>query len=891
MKIRKINALKGPNYWSVYFHKLIVMVLDLEELEDRPTDEIPGFYENLQKLLPGLYSHQCSENSEGGFFRRVKRGTWMGHVAEHIALELQVLAGMDVSFGKTRGYGERGVYNVVFSYMEEEVGRYAAKASVRICEALIRGEKYDLEADIQEMREIREYDRLGPSTESIIEEAEYRGIPWMRLNNGSLCQLGYGEKQKRIKASITSETSCIGVDLASDKLHTKNLLEEAKVPVPPGKIVKTQDGLKEACTHIGFPVVIKPLDGNHGKGITVNINSCEEALQAFKIATAISSRVFVEKHIEGEDYRILVIDNTFVAAAKRSPARVIGDGRSTVAELVEKTNRDPRRGFGHEKALTKIKLDKTTENFISKKGYSKDSVLDKGEKLVLKNTANLSTGGTSEDVTDIVHPSNIDMAARISKLIGLDICGIDIVSPDISQPLAFNGGVVLEVNACPGLRMHLAPTTGLARNVAIPIMDKLFPNKWDTGRIPIVAVTGTNGKTTTTRLIAHMAKMKGFRVGYSTTDGVYIQNHLMMTGDCTGPKSAQFVLRDPTVNFAVLECARGGLLRSGLGFDFCDVGIVTNVEGDHLGLGGINTVEQLAKAKAVIPETVFPNGYAVLNADDDLVYEMRKNLRCKIALFSLTENNPRIIRFQKEGGITAIYENGYVTLCRGTFKMRVIKAEKIPLTFNGKAQFMIQNILAAIIAADVQGIGIVDMKAALETFVPSAIQTPGRMNLFQFKNFKFLLDYAHNPASLQALKQFTDRLTSPKKTGIVTGIGDRLIQDTFDIGRISAEMFDEIIIRLDQDLRGKTQSEIIGALKEGIYSVDANKKIILIPDEMEAIKYSIAHAEPQSLIVLFTEKVQESLKLVQNLKDEEIALGCDVKAEIVGISVEDESAD
>jgi cyanophycin synthetase len=741
------------------------------------------------------------------------------------------------------------------------------------------------------MRELREYERLGPSTESIVEEAEYRGIPWIRLNDGSLCQLGYGEKQKRVKASITSETSCIGVDLASDKLQTKNLLEQAKVPVPRGMIIKTEDGLKEACEHIGFPVVIKPLDGNHGNGITVNVNSCEEAKKAFENAKEVSTKVFVEKHIEGDDYRLLVIDNVFTAAAKRSPAQVIGDGKSSIAELVEKTNRDPRRGFGHEKALTKIKLDKTTENFIAKKGYSKDSILDKGKKLILKNTANLSTGGTSEDVTDIVHPSNIDMAARISKLIDLDICGIDIVTTDISQPLATNGGVVLEVNACPGLRMHLSPTTGLARNVAIPVMDKLFPNKWDTGRIPITAVTGTNGKTTTTRLIAHMAKMKGCRVGYATTDGVYIQNHLMMTGDCTGPKSAQFVLRDPTINFAVLECARGGLLRSGLGFDFCDVGIVTNVEGDHLGLAGINTIEQLAKAKAVIPETVFPNGYAVLNADDDLVYDMKKHLRCKIALFSLTENNPRILRFQKEGGITAIYENGYVTLCRGTFKMRVMKAEKIPLTFGGKAHFMIQNVLASIIAADVQGIGIVDMKAALETFLPSAIQTPGRMNLFQFDNFKFLLDYAHNPASLHALKQFTDGMTASKKTGIVTGIGDRLIEDTFEIGKISAEMFDEIIIRLDKDLRGKTEGEIIQALKAGIFSVDSNKKTTLIPDEMEAIKYAISNAEPESLVVLFTEKVQESIELVQKLKGEETARRCEVAAEEVGVAVGEKAGD
>jgi len=773
MKIREINAMRGPNFWSIRRHKLIVMVLDLEEMEELPTNKIDGFAERIRKMFPSMYSHRCSEGCEGGFFMRVDEGTWMGHVIEHIALEIQTLADMDTGFGRTRGYGEKGVYNVVFSYIEESVGRYAAKAAVRICEALIAAEPYDLEDDIQRMRELRESERLGPSTGSIVSEAQSRGIPWIRLNKYSLVQLGYGANQKRIQATVTSETSSIGVELACDKEDTKYLLEQAEVEVPRGDIISRESGLEDACRYVGYPLVIKPIDGNHGRGITVDINNYEDALEAFNIAKEVSRRVIVEKYVTGEDYRLLVINHNFVAAAKRTPAHVVGDGKSSIAQLVEEVNKDPRRGYGHEKVLTAITINDLTKTIIAGAGYTVDSVLKEGERLILKDTANLSTGGTAEDVTDIVHPANVSMAERISKIIDLDICGIDVMTSDISQPLSDTGGAVLEVNAGPGFRMHLAPTTGLPRNVAAPVVDKLFPQKGDTGRIPIVAITGTNGKTTTSRLIAHIAKMNGQRVGYTTSDGVYIQNRMLMKGDCTGPASAEFVLKDPTVNFAVLECARGGLLRAGLGFKKCDVAIVTNVSADHLGLKGIHTVEQLARVKAVIPETVLPDGYAILNADDDLVYEMRRNINCNLALFSMDENNPRIKALQRIGGITAIYENGYVTLCRGEWKMRLMKAESIPLTYGGKARFMIQNILPAVIAANVQGISIEDTKAALETFIPSASSTPGRLNLFKFKNFDILLDYAHNPAGMRALQKFTDNLDATVKVGIIAGIGDR----------------------------------------------------------------------------------------------------------------------
>ncbi|MBT8304125.1 MAG: cyanophycin synthetase, partial [Bacteroidia bacterium] len=585
MKIRSINAMRGPNYWSVRRHKLIVMVLDLEEMEELPSNKIKGFPERLKAKFPSMYSHRCSEGCEGGFFMRVDEGTWMGHVIEHIALEIQTLAGMDTGFGRTRGYGEKGVYNVVFSYIEESVGRFAAEAAVAVCEALIAGEEYDLEDDIQRMRELRESERLGPSTGSIVEEAASRGIPWIRLNKYSLCQLGYGANQKRIQATVTSETSSIGVELACDKEDTKFLLEQAEVEVPRGDIIRRERSLEEACRYVGYPLVIKPVDGNHGRGITVDIQNYEDALEAFDKAkeSSKSGAIIVEKYIVGEDYRLLVINNELVAAAKRTPAHVIGDGKSTLQELVDEVNKDPRRGYGHENVLTQITINDLTKTIIKDAGYTVDSVIPEGETLILKDTANLSTGGTAEDVTDILHPANKFMAERISKIIDLDICGIDVMTTDITKPLSETGGAVLEVNAGPGFRMHLAPTTGLPRNVAAPVIDKLFPQKGDTGRIPIIAVTGTNGKTTTSRLIAHIAKMKGYRVGYTTSDGVYIQNRLLMTGDCTGPSSAEFVLKDPTVNFAVLECARGGLLRAGLGFKRCDVGIVTNVAADHLG--------------------------------------------------------------------------------------------------------------------------------------------------------------------------------------------------------------------------------------------------------------------------------------------------------------------
>ncbi|MEC7062666.1 MAG: cyanophycin synthetase [Bacteroidota bacterium] len=886
MKIVDIKTMKGPNYWSVRRHNLTVMVLDLEEMEQFPTNKIDGFGERLEAMFPSMYSHRCSVGCEGGFFQRVKEGTWMGHVIEHIALEIQTLAGMDCGFGRTRGYGEEGVYFVVFNHMVGKVGEYAAKASFRIAEALIANKEYDLDEDIMNMKEIRQNEGLGPSTSSIIKEAEARGIPWIRLNKYSLCQLGYGANQKRIQATVTSETSNIGVEIACDKEETKDLLEQAEVPIPKGDIIRTERGLKEAVDYVGFPLVIKPVNGNHGRGITTNINSLDEALIGFKEAKEVSRLVIVEKYITGEDHRLLVINNKLVAAAKRTPAHVIGDGKSTIQELVDEVNKDERRGYGHEKVLTEIDINSLTLEILKEMDMTTESVPKKGEMVKLKSTANLSTGGTAEDITELIHPYNVFMAERISKIIGLDICGIDIMAEDLTKPLNKSGGAVLEVNAGPGFRMHLQPTSGLPRNVGGHVVDMLFP-PGSNSRIPIIAVTGTNGKTTTTRLIAHIAKMKGKKVGYTTSDGVYIQNRLLMTGDCTGPKSAEFVLKDPTVNFAVLECARGGLLRAGLGFKKCDIGVVTNVAGDHLGLKGIHTIDQLAKVKGVIPETVHKDGYSVLNADDDRVYAMRNNIESQFALFSMDEQNPRIKRHSSRGGISAVYENGYITIYRGEWKMRVAQAVNVPLTKGGKASFMIQNVLAGVLSCYLHGFSIEDIKVAIETFIPSPSQTPGRLNMFNFNKFDVLLDYAHNPAGLRALHKYVEKLDGHPKIGIVAGVGDRRKQDNFELGQISAEMFDEIIIRTDRNLRGKDEQELIDEIKAGILDVSPKIPLRIIKKENEAIQHAVENAKEGSLIVVSSDVVPDALNMVMNLKEKETkSLYGNVKEEIPNLEIQ-----
>jgi cyanophycin synthetase len=871
MKILEIKVLKGPNYWSVRRLKLIQMKLDLGEKENMPTDKIPGFRERLEKLLPSLYEHRCSVGKPGGFFQRVDEGTWMGHVIEHIALEIQTLAGMDTGFGRTRTpEGEKeGVYYVVFSYMEEDAGVYAANAAIRIAHALIENEDYNLTEDIQKMREIREDTRLGPSTGCIVEEAAKRNIPYIRLNKASLVQLGYGVNQKRIRATIASTTSNIAVDIAGDKEETKMLLQAAEIPVPGGTVVRDEEGLKNAIEKFGYPLVIKPIDGNHGKGNTTNINTWEQATKAFEAAKAYSRSVIVEKYITGFDFRCLVINYKFICAALRTPASVVGDGKNNIQWLIDETNKDPRRGYGHEKVLTQITVDQFTQKMLDDAGYTLETIPKKGERFLLKPTANLSTGGTSADITDEVHPANMVMFERIAKIIGLDICGIDIMVNDLRTPVSESGGAILEVNAAPGFRMHIEPSEGLPRNVAEPVVDMLFP-KGSVGRIPIIAITGTNGKTTTTRLIAHIAKSAGKKVGYTTSDGVYIQNQMMMKGDCTGPVSSAFVLKDPTVDFAVLECARGGILKAGLAFQNCEVAVVTNVAADHMGLGGIHTLDAMAKVKAVVPETVFPHGYAVLNADDDLVYKMKNDLKCNVALFSMDENNPRIKEHAAEHGLACVYENGFVTIMKGSWKIRVLDAKKIPLTFEGKAIHNINNCLPAVLAAYLfRDITIEDIRTGLQTFIPNETLTPGRLNFFHFKNFTMLADFAHNPHGLKLLCDFISKLDYPTRIGIISGTGDRRDEDIRELGEISAQYFDEIIIRCDKNLRGRTAEEIISLLKEGIEKVNPNLPVITIPDEDQALDYIYENPRHGALYTIMCDVVARALDKIRELKERE----------------------
>ncbi|MGV3460622.1 MAG: cyanophycin synthetase [Flavobacterium sp.] len=868
MKILKIQALRGPNIWSVYRKKVIQMRLDLEDAEQTPTNKIPGFRERIEAMIPSLITHRCSERVEGGLFLRIEEGTWMGHVIEHIALEIQTLAGMDTGYGRTRETKTPGVYNVVFSYIEENVGMYAAEASVRIAEALIAGTEYDVDADIQEMRKIRERVRLGPSTGSIVEEAVARDIPWIRLGTNSLVQLGYGVNQVRFQATITNQTSHIAVDIACNKEETKRMLQAASVPVASGDICSDEEGLKTIIDKIGFPIVIKPLDGNHGKGASINLTTMEQAVEGLAHAKNYSRRVIVEKFITGYDFRVLVINNKVVAAAKRVPAHVKGNGRDTIQQLIDTENLDPRRGYGHEKVLTEINIDRDTTDLLEKKGYTLETVPADDEMVFLKSTANLSTGGTSVDVTDMMHPENIFLSERISRVIGLDICGIDIMAENLTQPLKENGGVIIEVNAAPGFRMHLAPAEGLPRNVAAPVIDMLYP-PGKPSRIPIFAVTGTNGKTTTTRLLAHIVKNNGYKVGFTTSDGIYVQNHMMEKGDTTGPLSAEYILKDPTVEFAVLETARGGILRSGLGFSRCDIGIITNIQEDHLGLNDIHTLDDLRKVKSVVPRSVKKDGWAVLNADDRESVRLARDLDCNVAYFSMDENNKVIKDMAREGRTTAVYEDGYITIKKGEWKIRIEKASHIPLTMGGKAKFMIANVLAATLASYLWGFKTDDISLSLKTFIPGAAQTPGRMNIFRFRKYSVLIDFAHNPAGYMAIEDFMSNIEATQKIGIIAGVGDRRDQDITECAMIAARMFDHIIIRQEKHLRGRTDENINNLIVEGFKKSGRNPTYEMIPLETDALKHAMDNVNEGGYVVALSDVVANAIEVVQGYLDKE----------------------
>ena len=613
----------------------------------------------------------------------------------------------------------------------------------------------------------------------------------------------------------------------------------------------------------GYPIVIKPLDGNHGRGITIDVNSWEDAEEAYDLASKESKTrsVIVERFYKGSDHRLLVNNGKLVAVAERVPASVVGDGQHTIEELITITNEDPRRGEGHDNVLTKIKVDKTSLAILDKQGLRLETVLDKGEVAYLRATANLSTGGMAIDRTDEIHPQNLWMAERVSKIIGLDIMGIDVVTPDISKPLQEVDGVIVEVNAAPGVRMHVAPAQGLSRNVAAPVMDMLFPP--DTpSRVPIVAITGTNGKTTTTRLTAHIYRQTGKVVGYTSTDGVYIGDYLVEKGDNTGPFSAAMILKDPTVEVAVLESARGGILRSGLAFDSCDVGIVLNVAADHLGLGDINTIEQMAQVKGVIAEVVHPDGHAVLNADDPLVAAMAEKVKGKVAYFSMNPDNEIIENHLRRDGLAAVYENGYLSILEGQFTLRIEEAVNIPMTMGGMAPFMIANALAACLAAFSQGVDIEDIRQGVRTFTASAEQTPGRMNLFNLGEHHALVDYAHNPAGYEAVGEFVKNWQG-QRLGVVGGPGDRRDEDLVLLGQIAARVFDRIIVKEDDDKRGRDRGEAADLIIKGILSEKPQADYEAILDETEAINYGLDKVDKGGLVVVFPESVTRAISLIK----------------------------
>ncbi|HEY4002737.1 MAG TPA: cyanophycin synthetase, partial [Candidatus Xenobia bacterium] len=790
MEILSIKTYSGPNLWS--YKPLVHMIIDIGEYETKPSDAIEGFTDRLLELLPSLQNHKCSVGVPGGFIQRLRTGTWMGHIVEHVAIELQVLAGNEVAFGKCRSTDTDGVYNVVFEFLEEKVGLEAAYISLDLVESVAKGFSFDLKPRLNNLAQMVADRAYGPSTLSIIQEAKSRGIPIIRLNDANLVQLGYGKFQERIQATTTSMTKMIAVDIACDKDLTKKLLADVGIPVPQGVVVDNVDDAIREGEEIGYPLVVKPEDLSQGRGITLNIENREMLVGAINLAQEYTNRVVLEKFLLGKDYRILVVNGKVIAVSERLPAQVVGDGKSTVQELIDTLNEDPRRGVGHEKVLTQVRVDVPTKQLLNSQNMTLESVPAKGLTVLLKATANLSTGGTAVDRTDEIHVDNIEMAIRASKVIGLDIAGIDLITPDITQPTWVVGGGIVEINAAPGFRMHVAPSEGKPRPVAKAVVDMLFP-PGKNSRVPIVAITGTNGKTTTARMVAHIMKMSGRKVGLTTTDAIYIDGRVLRRGDMTGPWSARMVLKDPTIDFAVLETARGGMLRSGLGFERCDVGAVLNVSDDHLGQGGIKTLEELAYVKQMIIDVVRKQGYGVFNAEDPLSYGMVDKCDGQRTFFSL---NPRALRFVEaleDGALGATFENETLVLREGRGRViEIVPAVEVPATYGGLSEANIRNALAAILMVYVMGASVEDIRQGLKTFDASYHLTPGRLNMIPVRDFRVLIDYAHNIAAYETMANFVAKLRKTRAIGVIACPGDRQDANLIRMGEIAGPVFDQL---------------------------------------------------------------------------------------------------
>jgi cyanophycin synthetase len=880
MRILATNVYVGP---SLYAHfRVIRHQVDIGALEEWPSIRLgEGFISELVEALPGLSRHGCSYGEAGGFLRRLREdeGTWMAHIWEHGALELQNMAGSDVSFGKTRSAGPPGHYNMVFQYQQKDVGLEAARISRQLLLSLLPQElqaefegEIEEEFDFEEERDafIRFAQRkeLGPSTASLVKAAEEREVPWLRLNKYSLVQFGHGRYQQRIQATITSKTPHIGVEISCDKEDTHNLLRDLGLPVPQQRLVRSEREALRAAHRIGFPVVVKPLDANHGRGVSINLVESAQVSTAFEVAlqSARGSSVLVESYIEGMDHRMLVVNDELVAVAKRVPGHVVGDSQHTIAELIGIVNQDPRRGIGHEKVLTRLELDHQARRLLSKAGLDEDSVLPYGEVFYLRSTANLSTGGTAIDMTDVVHPDNRQMAVRAVQAVGLDVGGVDFLTTDITKSYKEVGGAIVEVNAAPGFRMHVAPSEGEPRDVAGKVMDMLFPPSSPT-RIPVASITGTNGKTTTSRMLSHILKTAGHSVGMTSTDGVYIDGRLTVKGDMTGPTSAHIVLRDPTVDMAVLETARGGLLRAGLGYRRCDVSACLNVASDHLGLQGIETIEQLAEVKRIPIEVA--RDTAVLNADDESCLRMADYTQAQhVCYVTMNPAHALVKEHIRAGGRAMVLEQGIngdmITLYDNGTHFQLLWTHLIPATMEGKATHNVQNAMFAAALAFSMGKSLDDIRHGLRTFDASIFQAPGRMNVFDEHPFRVILDYGHNAAAIASISQLVSRIeVRGRRICVLSAPGDRRDGDILAIAENAAGFYDYYICKADDRRRGRGEDEVPQMLRAQLRESGVDDtRIEVIPSEVQAVEASLAMAREGDLVVIFGDNIERCWKQV-----------------------------